>query len=416
MKYRADLHIHSKYSMATSKSADLINYCKWAKVKGINVLATSDFTHPAWFTEISEKLIPAEPGFFRLRNEPDDNPFGQSVSPGFQIRFVINGEISSIYKKNGKVRKIHNLVFVPDLVAAEKIRTKLDSIGNIHSDGRPILKLDSRNLVEIVKNASADAQVVPAHIWTPWFSLFGSRSGFDTLEECYGDMSDEIFALETGLSSDPAMNWRISALDKYTLISNSDAHSPAKLAREANVFNAEFDYPSMFQAVRTRKGFEGTLEFFPEEGKYHLDGHRKCSVCLKPEESVKLQGLCPECGKMLTLGVAHRVHELADRAEPKQPSDAPGYLSMVSLPQVLSQILSKGENTKTVQREYSRIIEELGDEISILTKIAVSDIKTCAGDAVANAIARIRNKEVHASGGYDGEFGTIHVVPESEVS
>ncbi|MBW2739023.1 MAG: DNA helicase II, partial [Deltaproteobacteria bacterium] len=309
MKYIADLHIHSPFSRATSKFGTLAGLFAWARIKGINVVGTGDFTHPGWLSQLKEYLEPAEPGLFKLKDE-DVPPMLSNVSCNpIPVRFMLTSEISCIYKRDEKVRKVHNLLYVPDFESVERINAKLAAIGNIESDGRPILGLDSRNLLEILLEQAAEGFFVPAHIWTPWFSLFGSKSGFDAIEDCFADLTDHIFALETGLSSDPEMNRMISALDRFTLISNSDCHSPSKLGREANVFDTDLDFFSIREALKKPEtgGFKGTIEFFPEEGKYHLDGHRKCGVCLEPEETRKLKSICPVCGRKLTVGVMHRV-------------------------------------------------------------------------------------------------------------
>jgi len=307
MKFIGDLHVHSKFSRATSKNLDFENLYIFSQLKGITVLGTGDCTHPGWFSEISTKLVPAEPGLFRLKKDIericDQQVPGACRGP---VRFMLQSEISNIYKKDGKTRKNHNLVFFPDLDAAARFNQKLDRIGNIKSDGRPILGLDARNLLEILLEVDDRAFFVPAHIWTPWFSLLGSKSGFDTVEACFEDLSDHIFAVETGLSSDPEMNWRVSQLDRMTLISNSDAHSPAKLGREANIFNTDLDYLSIKDAIAAGDGetFTGTIEFYPEQGKYHFDGHRKCRIRLDPGQTRKIEGICPVCKKPLTLGVS----------------------------------------------------------------------------------------------------------------
>ncbi|MCK4985387.1 MAG: DNA helicase, partial [Desulfobacterales bacterium] len=318
MKFIADLHVHSKFSRATAKNLDLENLYIAAQLKGITVVGTGDFTYPAWFDEISEKLVAAEPGLFKLKDELARQCDTQ-VPPSCRstVRFILTTEISNIYKKNGKTRKNHNLVFAPDLDIARKFNAKLDKIGNIKSDGRPILGLDARNLLETLLETSERAFLVPAHIWTPWFSVLGSKSGFDSIEECFDDLTPHIFAAETGLSSDPAMNWRVSSLDDLTLVSNSDAHSPLNLGREANVFDTELSYSAIKTALKTGdpKQFLGTFEFYPEEGKYHIDGHRTCKISFWPATTIKHDGRCPACGKPLTLGVLYRVEELADRKE-----------------------------------------------------------------------------------------------------
>lgn len=316
MRFHADLHVHSKYSRATSRDLDLEHLCEWAGRKGIMVVGTGDFTHPAWRAELKSKLVPAEPGLFRLREEIEQGVMVQ-LPPACRgtVRFMLTVEISTIYKKGDKTRKIHHLLYAPDFDTADRIAASLGRIGNIASDGRPILGLDSRHLLELTLEAGPGAYLIPAHIWTPWFAVLGSQSGFDSIVECYGDLSDHIFAVETGLSSDPAMNWRLSFLDRYRLTSNSDAHSPAKLGRETTLFDTDLDYFAIRRALETGDGYVGTVEFFPEEGKYHMDGHRKCGVCLSPEETRAVGNRCPVCGQPLTIGVLHRVEALADRLE-----------------------------------------------------------------------------------------------------
>jgi PHP family Zn ribbon phosphoesterase len=331
MSYIADLHLHSCYSRATSKHANLEGYYYWAQLKGIQLLGTGDFTHPQWYRELSEKLEPDGSGFYRLKQPPvaipesglADLPPVAGTNP---VKFCLTAEISSIYKKAGATRKVHTLLFAPDLATVARINTRLAALGNIKADGRPILGLDPKILLKIIKDISPETQLVPAHIWTPWFSLFGSKSGFDAIEDCFEELTPEIFALETGLSSDPVMNWRWSALDRFRLISNSDAHSPQKLGREATVFHTDFNYTAMFAALKTGAGFGGTIEFYPEEGKYHLDGHRKCQLCLEPEATLKNHGLCPVCGNPLTIGVMHRVIQLADRPQGVKPAGAVEFL------------------------------------------------------------------------------------------
>lgn len=331
--YIGDLHIHSRYSRATSKECTPEHLELWARRKGIHIVGTGDFTHPKWREELTEKLTPAEDGLYRLKEEYQIQD--ASVAGGDETRFVVTGEISSIYKKNGKVRKVHSLILLPSLEDAQKISVKLEQIGNIHSDGRPILGLDCRDLLEILLELCPRAVYVPAHIWTPHFSLFGAFSGFNTVEECYEDLTPYVHAVETGLSSDPPMNWRVSALDRFQLISNSDAHSPAKLGREANLFGIDLSYEGLSEAIQTGRGLEGTIEFFPEEGKYHMDGHRKCGLCLKPAETESYQGICPVCGRKITIGVSHRVEELSDRPEGYIRENARLFESLVPLPEVI---------------------------------------------------------------------------------
>jgi DNA helicase II / ATP-dependent DNA helicase PcrA len=418
MRFHADLHIHSKYSRATSKDCDLEHLAYWARKKGIAVVGTGDFTHPVWLAELKEKLLPAEPGLFRLRDDiarSVDERLPASCSGS--TRFMLSVEISTIYKKGTLTRKVHHLVYVPDFAAADRFVARLARIGNIASDGRPILGLDSRHLLEIVLESSPDAYLVPAHIWTPWFAVLGSRSGFDTVAECYGDLADHIFAVETGLSSDPAMNWRISFLDRYRLVSNSDAHSPPKLGREATLFDTDTDYFALRRALETGVGYVGTVEFFPEEGKYHLDGHRKCNIRLTPEETKAQGGRCPVCSQPVTVGVMHRVDALADRAEadPAPPPTAGKVCSLVPLPEILSEITASGPASQTVERNYERLLSSLGAELSILEEVPVEDIARAESSLLAEGIARLRAGKVIRDAGYDGEYGVIRLFEPSEL-
>lgn len=411
--YIADLHIHSKYSRATSAKGVPEYLELWARKKGIGLLGTGDFTHPAWRQELKEKLAPAEEGLYRLRDSfrlPDEAD-GSSEVP----RFVLSGEISSIYKKNGKVRKVHNVILLPSLDKADELSRKLEAIGNIHSDGRPILGLDSRDLLEITLETCPEAVFIPAHIWTPHFSLFGAFSGFDTIAECFEDLTPYIHALETGLSSDPAMNWRLSALDGYTLVSNSDAHSPNKLGREANLLDTERSYPAMAKAIQTGEGFGGTIEFFPEEGKYHLDGHRKCDVCLTPAETIGYGGKCPVCGRKITIGVQHRVEELADRPEGYTPENAAHFESLVPLQEVIASSLGISPAGKKAEAQYERMLKTLGPEFYILRQAPIEDIGRVMGPCVAEGISRLRAGRVERIPGYDGEYGKITLLNADEI-
>lgn len=418
--YIADLHIHSRFSRATSKNLTPRNLVAWAAVKGIDVLATGDFTHPGWMEMIQSQLEPGEDGLFRLRDAKGleaELPWFSGNLDASGIRFTLCTEISSIYKRGGKVRKVHNLVFLPGLDAALRFNTRLAQVGNLASDGRPILGLDSRDLLEMVLETDPQAFLIPAHIWTPWFSVFGSKSGFDRIEDCFGDLSGEIFALETGLSSDPEMNWLWSALDRFSLVSNSDAHSGEKLGRESNIFSGEISFSGMRRALRREEGgtrFEGTLEFYPEEGKYHLDGHRKCGVMLEPAESARHKGLCPVCGKPLTIGVLNRVFALADRAAPVRPAHQPSFTSLVPLPEILSEILGAGPATKKVQGMYSQLIRDFGSEFAILRAAPVEDLQR-SSKMLAEALRRMRQGVVHRHSGYDGEFGRISMFSPQEL-
>ena len=415
MNFIADLHIHSPYSRATSKASNLAGLFAWAKVKGIHLIGTGDFTHPGWFQELQEYLEPAEPGLFRLKNTRVPPALDQANPEDIDVRFVLTAEISSIYKRHDRVRKVHNILFAPDFASVKRMNQRLAAIGNIESDGRPILGLDSRDLLEIQLEEIPDGFLVPAHIWTPWFSLFGSKSGFDSIEECYGDLTPHIFALETGLSSDPDMNRLISALDSYTLISNSDCHSPSKLGREVNIFDCAFDFYSMKEALKNpQMGFSGTVEFFPEEGKYHLDGHRKCNVSLSPEETKNLNNICPVCGKPLTVGVSHRVMDLADRTVPIYPENAPTFQSLIPLQEVIGEILGRGPATKGVMAQYQKTIKKFGSEFNLYFHAPAEEIKSLS-PLLAEAVSRMRNNQVIRQAGFDGQFGVIHVFEPGEL-
>lgn len=418
MPFYADLHIHSKYSRATSRNLDFFHLALWAKKKGISVVGTGDFTHPAWMAAIKDELVPAEPGLFRLRDDLNaavDAELGHSAAATAPVRFLLEVEISTIYKQGDKVRKVHHLLYAPDLASADRMTARLALIGNIASDGRPILGLNSRDLLEICLSAGEGSYLVPAHIWTPWFSVFGSKSGFDRLEECYGDLSPHIFALETGLSSDPPMNWRISMLDGYRLVSNSDAHSPGNLGREASLFDCAMDYFAIRDALATGRGYRGSVEFFPEEGKYHLDGHRACGFRCEPEESRRLGNKCPVCGSALTLGVHYRVVELADREAPQKPPDAAPFRSLIPLPEMLGELHRTGSKSKTVQRSYERLIARLGPELAILSDMPLDEIDRAGSPLLAEGIRRMRAGEVIREGGYDGEYGVIRAFQPDEL-
>jgi len=410
----ADFHIHSKYSRATSKDCVPEMLDLWARRKGLDLIGTGDFTHALWREELREKLTPAEDGLYVLKDEYrlSDERTNTSGKP----RFLVTGEISSIYKKNGKVRKVHNLILLPSLEAAEALARRLETVGNLHSDGRPILGLDSHDLLEITLEMVPDAIFIPAHIWTPHFSLFGEYSGFDDIQECFEDLTAHIHSLETGLSSDPPMNWRVSALDRYTLVSNSDAHSPAKLAREANLFDTDLSYPQIARALDKRSNeFLGTLEFFPEEGKYHYDGHRNCGVCQKPSETIAAAGICPVCGRRITVGVLHRVEELADREEGFVLPAAKRFESLVPLPEIIA--CSEGLSTasKKVEAQYFSALRSLGPELYVLRQAPLDDIARQAGPLVAEGVRRLRCGKVEIDPGYDGEYGKIKLFGQGEL-
>jgi uncharacterized protein (TIGR00375 family) len=392
----ADFHIHSKYSRATSKDMDLEVLDKWAKIKGIKVLGTGDFTHPQWLENLKIKLEPAELGLYKLKKNDQGT------------RFMLTAEISCIYSKNNRIRKIHILVFSPSFEICDKINAQLDLIGNLKSDGRPILGLDAKELARIVLNISKECMVIPAHLWTPWFSLFGSKSGFDSIEECFEEYSKYIYAVETGLSSDPAMNWKISNLDKVTLISNSDCHSPKKIGREANVFETELSYSAITEAIKTKdpSKFLYTIEFFPEEGKYHYDGHRACDIVFSPEESKKYNNLCPVCGKPLTLGVLNRVEQLADRST--KPKKTIPFKNLIPLEEIIANVLDLGTATKGVATEYNKLVENY-NEFDILLNVSGDELKKIVSNEIVEGIIKVREGKVDLEPGYDGVYGKIHI-------
>jgi len=419
-KFVADLHVHSPFSRATSKKLDPNFLAAWAAIKGVNVLATGDFTHPKWLEQLEQALEPVKDGLFQLKENVDLNQLKLSPNPlklRGKVYFILSAEISSIYKKNGKVRKIHNLVYVPSLVKARELNQRLAKIGNLNSDGRPILGLDAKHLLEMVLELDSRAHLIPAHVWTPWFSLFGSKSGFDSIEECFEDLSRYVFALETGLSSDPEMNWMWSKLDRFALVSNSDAHSGENLAREANLFQGEISYDGMFYALK-REGlghkFLGTIEFYPEEGKYHLDGHRKCNVVFTPKQTLAHQGICPVCGKKLTVGVLHRVLALADREQPVQPKHSPGYFSLIPLKEILAEILQVGAKTKKVNQVYFELIGRFGSELDILLNVPEQELGKIQ-PGLDLALTRMRQGKVFKKPGFDGEYGKISLFTPKEI-
>jgi len=417
MKFFADFHVHSKYSRATAKNLDLENLYVAGQLKGITVLGTGDVTHPAWFSEIQEKLVPAEQGLFKLK--PDiAQGVDQHIPPICRstLRFMLVTEISNIYKKKDKTRKNHNLVFFPSFESVEKFNQTLAKIGNIHSDGRPILGLDAKHLLEISLETSPENFLVPAHIWTPWFSMLGSKSGFDTIEACFEELTSHIFAVETGLSSDPLMNWRVKNLDGLTLISNSDAHSPLKLGREANIFDTDLSYDAIKKAIKTGdpRKFCGTIEFFPEEGKYHFDGHRKCNYRSGPRETIQDEGRCPVCQKPMTLGVLYRVEELADRPEGQGPEKKHPFYHSIPLADIVSELLGVGPNSKKVKRAYHHLLESLGSEFNILHQLPLEKLNQPDIPLLAEAIHRIRKSKIHIDAGFDGQFGTIQLFTRQE--
>lgn len=418
MRFLADLHLHSHYSRATARDMDLEALYVAARRKGLTVLGTGDCTHGAWLAECRDKLVPAEPGLYRLKPEIE-RALDERVPAACRgpVRFVLSGEISTIYSAGGQVRKVHHVVLLPGLEAAARYRSRLLKIGNLDSDGRPILGLDSHDLLEMLLEQDSGGTLIPAHIWTPWFSVLGSKSGFDRIEECYRELTRYIYAVETGLSSDPEMNWSCSFLDPFVLVSNSDAHSPEKLGREANVFDCELGYYAMRDALMNKREgrFLGTLEFFPEEGKYHLDGHRKCNVVLDPSETVKRNGVCPVCGKILTIGVMSRVYELSDREPGEKPASAFPFQRLVPLAEVLGQRLQVGAGSQRVGQALERLLAKLGPEVGILADVPVDEIAR-QDPVLATGIARMRRGEVRVRPGYDGEYGVIDVFDAAELA
>ena len=407
MRFFADLHIHSRYSIATSRDLTPEALWRWAQLKGVTVVGTGDATHPAWLKELGRKLDFAGNGLFVLREELKDNSIPASCAS--DVFFLMSAEISCIYSKNGKTRKVHCIVLFNDMESALRLQRRLSKIGNISSDGRPILGLDAKRLLKIVIDECPDALFIPAHAWTPHFSVFGSASGFDSLEECFEELTPHIHAIETGLSSNPAMNWRLSALDGLTLISNSDAHSPEKIGREANIFTTDISYGAITDAIRTKEGFEGTIEFFPEEGKYHYDGHRPCKVRMTPREAAAADFRCPVCGKKVTLGVLNRVEALADRQPGFMPAGGKPFHSLVSLKEIIAATVGMGVQTKKVDRIYFDLLEKLGSELTILMEVPVDEIYGAAHPDIARALARVRAGEIEIEPGYDGEYGRIKI-------
>jgi uncharacterized protein (TIGR00375 family) len=415
MRVVADLHVHSRYSRATSRDADLEGYYRWARLKGINVVGTGDFTHPRWMEELAKKLVEKD-SLFELRDPPRDFPLENAEPTEAPVRFLLTVEISSIYKKRGATRKVHTLLGVRTIEEARKLGARLSAIGNIASDGRPILGLDPKDLLSILLEASPEGFLIPAHIWTPWFSLFGSKSGFNKIEDCFEELTTHIFALETGLSSDPPMNWRWGALDGFRLVSNSDAHSPPNLGREATVLEADLSWYGVAGALKTGKGFVGTYEFYPEEGKYHFDGHRKCRVCMDPEETLKSGTACPACGAPITIGVLHRVLELADRAEPRKPQNAGGFRYLIPVPEILGQLTGSGTGSRAVGALHAKVIRTFGSEYAFLFESVPEDIERSLGPLIAEAVRRMRSGQVTPSPGYDGEFGVIRMFDDRELA
>lgn len=391
----ADLHIHSRYSRATSKEMIIPKIAEYARLKGIDMVGSGDFTHPEWLKELKRDLKNIGDGIFEYNG----------------VKFVLNVEVNNIYTRKGKVRRLHNIIFAPDFATVEKVNGYLTKYGKLASDGRPILSLDSYDMFKQLLDISPDVFLIPAHIWTPWFSMFGANSGFDSIEDCFGDLTDAFFAVETGLSSDPSMNWRLSVLDKYTLVSNSDAHSPSRLGREANVFKHDVNYFQLRDILKNknREEFLYTIEFYPQEGKYHFDGHRKCGVRLSPKEARFNNNICPVCSKSLTIGVLHRIEALADRDEGATPDNTIPYKNLIPLEEIIAEAMGCGRDTVGVKNEYRRLCSTFGSEFEILLNTPIEDLKESAQEKIAIAVDRVRRGDVIINPGYDGEFGEVRI-------
>ena len=402
MRFIADFHLHSKFSRATSKEMEVETLGRWAKKKGISLLGTGDFTHPTYFAELRSKLMPLGNGLFELKKG------------GKEVKFILTTEVSNIYTQGGKVRRIHNLIFVPSFELAEAIRSKLGNLGKLSSDGRPIFSFTAKELVKMILDISVDCMIIPAHAWTPWFSIFGANSGFDSIEECFGELSSQIYAIETGLSSDPEMNWRLSALDGMTLLSNSDAHSPNRLGREANAFDCPLDYGEIVSAIRKKdnKRLLFTIEFFPEEGKYHYDGHRQCGVIFSPSQTKAHEYLCPSCRKKVTVGVMHRVEELSDRPEGYIPKNAIPSIHLIPLEEIIAEAMGYRVGTKAVDVEYERLMERGGSEFRILLDATPDELTSFVPGKILEGIVRMRQGKVTIIPGHDGVYGKISLFPE----
>jgi len=418
MRFIADFHIHSHYSIATSRDLTPEKLDFWARRKGIQVIGTGDMVHPGWYEELREKLLPDGEGLFSLKDEFRITGKGAVFSEDQPARFILSGEISNIYKDKGKVRKVHNLILSSSFDTVKNMQKRLGEIGNIRSDGRPILGISSHDLLEIALESGEDAVFIPAHIWTPWFSALGAKSGYESIEECFGDLTGYIFAVETGLSSDPPMNWLCSFLDPYTLVSNSDAHSPEKLGREANLFDTELSYPTIISAMKGQdpEGFKGTIEFFPQEGKYHLDGHRKCGIRWTPQETEKKNALCPVCGKPVTIGVLNRVIQLSDREDGQIRPVRKPYYPLTPLKNIVAEIKGVGPNSKAVQGQYEYLLDKGGPEFNVLLDLSREEINSIGGELMGEAVRRLRGGEVYIEEGYDGAYGRIRVFRPGEVN
>lgn len=410
MRQILDLHIHSRYSRACSPSLTLANIEHACRVKGIDVIATGDFTYPAWFDSIKKELVETgtKSGLYKLKIAPDD-----------KIKFILSSEVALIYKDSEKLRRIHLVIHAPSIAAAEKLNKQLDKKYNIRSDGRPILGIKAPELVKILLAIDDNFLVYPAHIWTPWFSVFGSKSGFDRLEDCFEDQTKHIYAYETGLSSDPEMNWRLSALDNLSALSSSDAHSPNNIGREATVMEIKesITYQKIYDNIKNKKGIVETIEFYPEEGMYHFDGHRDCKFSCEPSESRKLKNVCPICQRPLVIGVLNRVEKLADRPIGYMLKNAPTFKKLVELDKIIAEALNlKSRTSKAVQKEYSFWINRFGSELNILLDLDLDKINGEFNARVIEGIRRVRNGHLDIKPGFDGQYGKVKVFSEDDKS
>lgn len=410
MPFSADLHVHSRYARATSRNANLVELAWWARRKGITVLGTGDFTHPAWSQELRDGLVPAEPGLFRLRDELE-RAVVERLPPSCRepLRLLLQVEVSTAFHRDGQARRMHHLLYVPDLEVAATLTGRLGRRGNLAEDGRPTLAMDASDLLEVTLGSGDGAYLVPAHVWTPWVGVLSATAGFDAIEDCYGELSSHIFAVETGLSADPPMSWRVSRLDRFRPVSYSDAHAPSRLGREATELDVELDYFAIRRALETGVGFQGTVELFPEEGRYHLSGHRRCGVALEPAEARQAQMRCPVCGKRLTMGVLQRVEDLADRPAGARPEGAAGCRNLLPLDEVVAEVTGVGTASKTVRRTVDAMIEQLGPELPILEHVPLDEIDKAGFPAVAEAIGKVRRGQVERDPGFDGEYGSIRL-------
>jgi uncharacterized protein (TIGR00375 family) len=410
MPFSADLHVHSRYARATSRNANLVELAWWARRKGITVLGTGDFTHPAWSQELRDGLVPAEPGLFRLRDELE-RAVVERLPPSCRepLRLLLQVEVSTAFHRDGQARRMHHLLYVPDLEVAATLTGRLGRRGNLAEDGRPTLAMDASDLLEVTLGSGDGAYLVPAHVWTPWVGVLSATAGFDAIEDCYGELSSHIFAVETGLSADPPMSWRVSRLDRFRPVSYSDAHAPSRLGREATELDVELDYYAIRRALETGVGFQGTVELFPEEGRYHLSGHRRCGVALEPAEARQAQMRCPVCGKRLTMGVLQRVEDLADRPAGARPEGAAGCRNLLPLDEVVAEVTGVGTASKTVRRTVDAMIEQLGPELPILEHVPLDEIDKAGFPAVAEAIGKVRRGQVERDPGFDGEYGSIRL-------